>query len=971
MTRSPDTLDESQLAQAAVPFNRCLEFASQIQLDFIRTSDSAAGLDALASALRIETGSAAILVAEVREGFAPLRIVAASRAEAVAEFDDEIWSAEPGTTVNPSDGPLQQTLETESVSTDEGDASSRHVMAIPLHSDGTLIGLIGVAGRTPLPVGMARELSPLVETTAVLLAAARRQRQNQTEQRDLQISEEHHRLISELITSCTFSTVLHADGWVGSGWASRNLKSVLGASPDDLLGDAWLEHVHADDLPDVRTGIESLFGNGAAHARQKDQPLVAHLKFRWQHPDGQLRYLQAIVQHAGPAGDDSVRIVGAVIDDTEWQQSSESVHDYKTRLKALVENDPDYIATVDRKGKILSINRAIPGVNVDVVLGATIYDYQPREFRKTSRKLIRRVFRDGKAMSVETLGGLDPKSERYFQIRAVPLTVNGHTESALLIGTDVTEQKKTRESNSQRDSLLQAIGEGTSEFIFVKDRDSRMVFCNAGASEFLGLTPQEQVGTDESDFYPDTVARRIRDDDIRIMSTGKSATNEEILPTESGERVLLMTKSPWRDNDGRIIGIVGLAQDITERTLAQRALAVSEARLRTIIDAEPACVCLIARDGTLLDINASGLRMAEAESIEQTQSVPMVELMAPECRQEFLELHKRVCSGETCDAQFELIGLQGTRRSIEHHAVPFAYSPGETVHLGITRDITARRKAEETVAQQRSQLVHVARLSTMGQMVAAISHEITQPLSAISNFAAACSMLLERGDPDSTVEEHVAAIQRQSERAGNIITRIREFGRRTEPHRSTCDLRALINDALELSRADLRRRGVTVEFNSPEPRLLILADHVQIQQVVLNLISNACDAMQELPPTDRQIWIRCWRISSLDDSDSFISSVQMSESSEPDVAEVADTVVEVVDNGPGLDPEAVSHLFDPFYTSKLHGMGLGLSICRDIVKSHRGRIEAGNKTGRGARFRFTLPSSGRVQNEQQPDGVSG
>ena len=482
----------------------------------------------------------------------------------------------------------------------------------------------------------------------------------------------------------------------------------------------------------------------------------------------------------------------------------------------------------------------------------------------------------------------------------------------------------------------------------------------------MGLTPQQQVGTDDSDFYPDSVARRIRIDDIRIMTSGTTETYEEVLPSNSGDRVFLTTKSPWRDRNGRILGIVGLSQDITERMRAQQSLAASEVRLRTIIDSEPACVCLIATDGTLLDINASGLCMVEADSKQQTRGVPIENLVAAECRDEFRELHRRACAGETCDAQFELVGLKGTRRTVEHHAVPFQYSPDETIHLGITRDITEQRRAEEMIAQQQGQLVHVSRLSTMGQMVAAISHEITQPLSAISNFAAACSLLLDQSGTRSTVEEHITSIQQQSERAGNIISRIRDFARRSEPHRSTCDLHALITDALELIRADLRRRGVTVDFRLPEPGLmgtqerplLVLADHVQIQQVLLNLISNACDAMQQLPVADRRIWIQCWERSTLEDSDSFVSTANSHDDDEVDEFSLIGVIVEVTDNGPGLNPDAVSHLFDPFYTSKPQGMGLGLSICRDIVKSHQGTMQAGNKSRYGARFRFTLPCAG-------------
>ena len=112
-------------------------------------------------------------------------------------------------------------------------------------------------------------------------------------------------------------------------------------------------------------------------------------------------------------------------------------------MQALLDNDPDYIVTVDRDGKILSVNRTVADFNVDSVVGSTIYDYQPPEFLKTSRTMLRRVFEDGQVVAMETFGGLDPNSERYVRVRAVPLTIDGQIESALLIGTDITEQKKS------------------------------------------------------------------------------------------------------------------------------------------------------------------------------------------------------------------------------------------------------------------------------------------------------------------------------------------------------------------------------------------------------------------------------------------------------------------------------------------------------------------------------------------------
>lgn len=835
MTQVSHPIDDSWVSEASDQYNRCLEIASQVQVDFIRTSNGADCFEKLVGALRIETGSAAVFVAATSdEGKPPrLRILATSLGVAGPGPDAAVWSAEVGASVDVLDGPLKMALRRQQPVAVHDVIASRYVMGIPLDVDGELLGLVGLSSERSFESDLPDRLDPLLETCSVLIDAARR-----------------------------------------------------------------------SETP------------------------------------------------AGLLDEDTVMRVGS----TSVQRTE---CDRLQLLDAILDNDPNYIAVVDADGVVQFINRVGSGYSIDSVIGTKVFDYQLPEFRRLSRKMLLRVFRDGQAVSVETLGR-EPNgsSERCFHVRAIPLKNEGVVESALLIATDLTEQKNIEDSTSRNDALLQAISEVSTEFIFVKDRKSRMVFCNSGASDFLGLTQQQQVGTDDSDFYPNTIARRIREDDLRVMATGRTRTYEEVLPSESGDRVFLTTKAPWRDSEGRMLGVVGLSQDITERKRTEQALAVSEARLRTIIDSEPSSVCLIGRDGTLLDINASGLRMAQAESIEELQGISMTRLFALECRDQFDSLHRRACLGEACDAQLEIVGLQGKRRMVEHHAVPFQYSPGQTVHLGITRDITAQHAAEEVIAQQQGQLMHVSRLSTMGQMVAAISHEITQPLSAISNFAAASSMLLGEEDSEAMIEEHVQAIQDQSERAGAIITRIRDFARRTEPHRSTCDLRKLVNDALELSRADLRRRAVTVEFASPEPTIFVLADAVQIQQVLMNFLSNACDAMHQQPADERRIWIRC----GIDDT-----------GVEPDGSDSSDSIpivasatgkrlkygrVEITDNGPGIDPDHISKLFDPFFTSKPQGMGIGLSICRDIIRTHRGSISAHQTADRGACFWFTLPSEG-------------
>lgn len=608
--------------------------------------------------------------------------------------------------------------------------------------------------------------------------------------------------------------------------------------------------------------------------------------------------------------------------------------------QAVVKNVPDSILVVDREGEIHFINHVQDGYDRQQVLQSTIFDYQPTEYHETIRDALQRVFDNGESVSYETVGRRKPDEWRTYICRVVPVNLSNGMQSAMLIATDVTEERAARAAEARQLGILKAITEGTTELIFAKDRQSKPVFVNDAIARVHCTTVEQMLGKSEEAFFSDSSLKKRIEDDQRIMRTGQTETFEESLSLASGERSFLTTKSPWRDQNGEIIGIIGVAKDITEWKETQTAIHQHREHLRAIIESTPGCVKLVAQDGTLLQMNAAGLRMCEAETAECIVGKQILDMVAPDYRDAFTEFHKRVCAGTPESMQFEIIGRQGTRRWVESHAVPLPIGPDETiVHLAVTFDITAARVAEETIAAQQSQLLHVSRLSSMGQMVAVISHEITQPLAAIANYSSACELLAEQPTPDiGKLRAYLEAITEQSARAGQILGRVRNFVKHSVEHRIQTDLIQLAKDSLKLVSADLRSRQISATSTFPNQAVFASVDPVQIQQVLVNLIANASDAVESQPTHQRKIAIR---ISADDECVTF----------------------EVTDSGSGLPPGSQHQLFDPFYTSKPDGMGMGLSICSDILRSHSGTITAENAPNAGARFRFTLPRSEKVSNE--------
>jgi two-component system sensor histidine kinase DctS len=251
--------------------------------------------------------------------------------------------------------------------------------------------------------------------------------------------------------------------------------------------------------------------------------------------------------------------------------------------------------------------------------------------------------------------------------------------------------------------------------------------------------------------------------------------------------------------------------------------------------------------------------------------------------------------------------------------------------MGSVLDVTERKRAEDLARQQQEKLQFTARLVTMGEMASTMAHELNQPLSAIASYTTGCINRLDSGDlPRDELREALGKLAAQAQRAGRVIRRVYDFVRRSEPKRAPCDINEVVDDAIGLIEADARKRGVRIvqELAGDLPR--VLADRVMLEQVLLNLMRNGMDAMQGTDPEHRQL----------------VVSTALSEGS---------VLVGVADHGSGIPQEMTVHLFEPFYSTKPEGMGMGLNICRSIIEFHKGRMWVDANAGGGTLFRFTLP----------------
>jgi PAS domain S-box-containing protein len=260
---------------------------------------------------------------------------------------------------------------------------------------------------------------------------------------------------------------------------------------------------------------------------------------------------------------------------------------------------------------------------------------------------------------------------------------------------------------------------------------------------------------------------------------------------------------------------------------------------------------------------------------------------------------------------------------------------GIQLPFGIVFDITERKQAQDELQQTRTELAHVSRVATLGQLAASIAHEIKQPLAAARNNASAGLNFLDAQPPDlGEVREALGCIVDDTDRAGAIIDRIRDQIKKALPQSDRFDLNEAINQVIVLARGEVTKNRVSVDTHLTEGALPVQGNRIQLQQVVLNLILNAVDAMGLVKEGPRELVI----------------SAEQNETN--------GILVAVRDSGPGIDPEHLDRVFEAFYTTKSGGIGMGLSICRSIINAHGGRLWAEANEPRGAVFQFTLPGCG-------------
>ncbi|MDF7775813.1 PAS domain S-box protein [Sphingomonas sp. AOB5] len=478
--------------------------------------------------------------------------------------------------------------------------------------------------------------------------------------------------------------------------------------------------------------------------------------------------------------------------------------------------------------------------------------------------------------------------------------------------------------------------------------DGRWLRVNDQCSAIIGYSKDELLGGSFQHItHPEDLPHDLAQVERLLCGEAERySMDKRYIRKDGGSVWVHLTVTLIRDKDGAPDFFVVVIQDISDRKHVEASLVDSEARYRAIFDSAVEAIAVIDSRGTIQSINPAAQRIfgyAPAELIGNNVRTLMPKRIAREhdaYLNRYRTTHERAIIG--IGREVEGMRKDGTPLSIDLSVAEWERA-GQTFFTGIMRDITPRREAEaalrtseERLRSLQNEYAHLARVNEMGEMAAAIAHEINQPLTAIVNNLNAGLYAGNEGLSQGAFEEAqevMVAASVQALRAGEIVRRLREFVGKSTGERRIEAIDTLVDAASGLALIDAAANGIQVERLTGADGVQARVDTVQIQQVIVNLIRNAMDALVTLPPGQER------RIS--------IATKVIEKSSAVEIR--------IADTGPGIPEELRSTVFEPFFTSKAKGMGMGLSVCRRLIEAHDGSIALEAPGGAGAAFRLTLP----------------
>jgi PAS domain S-box-containing protein len=615
----------------------------------------------------------------------------------------------------------------------------------------------------------------------------------------------------------------------------------------------------------------------------------------------------------------------------------------EAKIRRLVDANILGITTWNVEGAILASNEAFLRMvqydHEDVAAGRVRWrDMTPADWRERVDRALAKVMQTGSVPPFES--ELFRKDGSRLPVLLAGALFEEGGKEGVAFALDLSEQKRADEALRRSESYLAQAQRLAHIGSWAWEAPARnALYISEEWYRIFGFDPKDGMPTWEERsqrVHPEDRARWQVTIDRAIAEKSDYEVEFRILPPHATIKYVHSVGHPVLDSSGELLQFVGVAMDVTERKRAEEALRSSEAYLMDAQRLTQTGSCAI--DGTSREIVYWSEEMFRLFGFNSQQGLPMwdqwLQRIHPEDRDKFRMAGDRTFLEKVhCDVEFRTVKPDGTVKHIHGIGDPVLSPSGEIVRVvGTMVDITERRRAEEArdrLRQLEADLAHINRVSTMGELTASLAHEINQPIGAAVTNAQACVRFLNCGQPD-VPEAREAALEmvRDARRAADIIDRVRSLYRKGSAHQEMVDVNEVIREMVVMLRQEANRHSVDTHTELCENLPNVVADRVQLQQVLMNLMMNGIEAMRD---TGGEVTIKS------------------------QLAEGGQLLISVSDTGVGLPSGKEPEIFNAFFTTKSQGTGLGLAITRSIVEAHGGSVWATANAGRGATFQFTLP----------------
>ena len=706
-------------------------------------------------------------------------------------------------------------------------------------------------------------------------------------------------------------------------------ENTLGHPRRALLKVPSIEFVHPDDRAATLAARKRLAGG---------EP-VTYFENRYRCRDGSYKWL---AWNSVPVTEEGF-VYAVARDITEQKAIQQELASQRDLFDNVLSNVPASIFWKDRNSVYLGVNDRFAhdaGLqSPQELIGKTDYDLSwTKEEADFYRQCDRKVMDSGESMLniEESQQQADGKKIALLTSKVPLLDASGQVSGMLGIYMDVTERKRAQTTLKKSEARLQTLFDSAAEFIFVIDPEGGIIHANRYVYLHSGYNEDELIGRDIKELFSEESRAFCACNFPGLRERGYHRADIDFACKDG--RVIQMECSGTgvADENGKFTTFLIIQRDVTERKQAAIALANSEQRFRAIFNSTYQFIGVLDSDGILLEVNQTALDfggLRQADVIGQPFWETFWWSYSSEVQDRLKAAIREASQGKSVCYEEDVLAKDNTTRTIDFTLKPVFDQQGETVLIiPEGRDITDKKWAEEELHRHHQELAHVIRLSTMGEMASGMAHELNQPLAALVSYSeTAISLVKSSPSAPPQLRGILERASEQAQRAGSIIRHLREFVSKENDQKQPVDLDEVIKNLNILLSSELKSSKVKLEHRLDGRGRKVLANKVQIEQVLVNLVRNSVEAIQSVPKYSGKV----------------ILTTQL----------LKDESIEVTvsDNGTGIDASMIGRLFNPFQTSKVSGMGMGLSISRSIIEDHGGCIWADEQCHSGALFGFSLP----------------